>query len=74
MTVAKQGQILVDLIWNEKDTMFLTEVADFFQDFTIPYTASRIVRITQNIEFHLLLHNVFFQMIKINLEKTVFFD
>ena len=51
MTVAKQGQILVDLIWNEKDTMFLTEVADFFQDFTIPYTASRIVRITQNIEF-----------------------
>ena len=32
--------------------MFLTEVADFFQDFTIPYTASRIVRITQNIEFH----------------------
>ena len=52
----------------------MAEVTDFFQDLTIPYTASRIVRIAQNIEFNLLLHNIFFQLIKINLKKSVFFD
>ena len=73
MLVTKEGQILVNLIRNQENTVFLAELANFFQHFFFPHTSTRIVRVTKNIEFDILFYQILLQLVKVNLKQTILF-
>ena len=72
--MTKESQILVNLIRNQQNTVFLTKLANLLQHFLFPHTSTRIVGVAEDIEFDILFYQILLQFVKVNLKQAILFQ
>lgn len=67
-----KNKIMMDFITDNGHTILYADISYFFQFFCAPHSSHRIVRIAQEKQFYIFLHDFLLKILKIDVITVVF--